>query len=107
MQHGKLAASGACLAVHQSVVHSQTCADHVVDAVKPFGGETPSPARIARVTVTRIYFRAGNFPARILARCCPPGVNSSPQANSAPSRPPRAANSHSASVGKSLPAHLA
>ena len=36
--------------------------------------------------------------------CMPPGVSSSPQANSAPSSPPRAANSHSASVGSALPA---
>ncbi len=35
----------------------------------------------------------------------PSGVNSSPQAYSAPSSPPRAANSHSASVGSALPAH--
>ena len=33
----------------------------------------------------------------------PSGVSSLPQAYSAPSRPPRAANSHSASVGSSLP----
>src|SRR4051794_38978468 len=37
----------------------------------------------------------------------PAGANSSPQAKTAPSRPPRAARSHSASVGSDLPAHVA
>src|SRR5688572_9609537 len=35
------------------------------------------------------------------------GGGSSPQLNRLPSRPPRAANSHSASVGRRLPAHRA
>ena len=68
--------------------------------------ETPSPARCARSRRRRRFWR-GNSPCQVLAMCLPPGVNSSPQAYSAPSSPPRAANSHSASVGKSLPAHRA
>src|SRR3954452_5130462 len=36
----------------------------------------------------------GNSPCQVLAIWLPAGVNSSPQAYSAPSRPPRAANSH-------------
>ena len=36
----------------------------------------------------------------------PPGAKSSPQVKTAPSRPPRAANSHSASVGSRFPAHF-
>ena len=52
-------------------------------------------------------FSCGKLPCQVLAICWPPGVNSLPQANSVPSRPPRAANSHSASVGSSLPAHPA
>ena len=68
--------------------------------------ETPSPARCAR-SRPRSDCAAGNSPCQVLAMCMPPGVNSSPHANSAPSSPPRAANSHSASVGRSLPAHRA
>ena len=37
----------------------------------------------------------------------PPFLNSSPHGKSCPVRPPRAANSHSASVGRRLPAHCA
>ena len=37
-------------------------------------------------------------------RCSPPGSSSSPQGKTAPSSPPRAAYSHSASVGSRLPA---
>src|SRR5262249_33390964 len=37
----------------------------------------------------------------------PLGANSLPQAYSAPLRPPRAANSHSASLGRALPTHPA
>jgi DNA-binding MarR family transcriptional regulator len=36
-------------------------------------------------------------------RCSPPGSSSSPHGNGAPSRPPRAAYSHSASDGRRLP----
>ena len=52
-------------------------------------------------------FSCGKSPCQVLARCLPSGASSLPQANSAPSSPPRAANSHSASVGRSLPAHFA
>ena len=66
--------------------------------------ETSSPETCAR-SRRRQMFCHGNSPCQVLAMCRPSGANSSPQANSAPSRPPRAANSHSASVGSSLPAH--
>ena len=49
----------------------------------------------------------GNSPCQVLAIVLPLGGGSSPQVKTAPSRPPRAANSHSASVGSSLPAHAA
>jgi hypothetical protein len=54
----------------------------------------PSSARFAR----------GNAPCHVFAISRLPGVNFSPQANSPSYDPPRAANSHSASVGNSLPA---
>ena len=43
----------------------------------------------------------------MLAIRVPFGTSSSPHANRAPSSPPRAAYSHSASVGSDLPAHVA
>src|SRR5262249_25756618 len=46
----------------------------------------------------------GNSPCQILHRWRPPGVKSSPQGYIFCSRPPRAAYSHSASVGRRLPA---
>ena len=49
-------------------------------------------------------FWYGKAPCQKLAIGRPPGVSSSPQAYSAPSSPPRAANSHSASVGSIMPA---
>ena len=54
-----------------------------------------------------IRFCHGNSPCQVLAIIVPSGANSSPQANTAPSSPPRAAHSHSASVGSALPAHSA
>ena len=48
--------------------------------------------------------RHGKSPTHRLARC---GSSSSPHANAAPSSPPRAAYSHSASVGSAAPAHAA
>ena len=79
-------------------------ADHVVDAVA-VGRECHHRRGALEAVLAR--FSCGKLPCQVLARCSPPGLNSSPQANSAPSSPPRAANSHSASVGSSLPAHWA
>ena len=50
---------------------------------------------------------AANSPCHVFAIRVPFGISSSPHANRAPSRPPRAAYSHSASVGSFLPAHAA
>ena len=80
-------------------------ADHVVEAVA-VRRERASPARCARSRRGAV-FSCGNPPCQVFAIWRPPGANSSPQANSAPSSPPRAANSHSASVGSSLPAQFA
>ncbi len=79
-------------------------ADHVVDAVAIWrkcvhrGRSIESVGR--QVTL-------GKSPCQVFAMWRPAGVNSLPHANSAPSRPPRAANSHSASVGKSRPRQAA
>src|SRR3954453_4850867 len=94
-------ASDSCFCEYQSVVHSQTlpmmsCTPY------PFGGNAGTGG--GRSNPSSFRFCRGNSPCQVLAWCLPPGVNSSPQAYSAPSSPPRAANSHSASVGKSLPA---
>ena len=63
--------------------------------------ERLSPARCAR-SRPRAGSGCGNSPCQVFAICRPPGANSSPQAYSASSSPPRAANSHSASVGRLL-----
>src|SRR5215813_11469356 len=71
----------------------------------PFGQNVPTGAVPSKPSVRR--FCQGNSPCQVLAIDLPPGVKSSPQTYSAPSSPPRAANSHSASVGSVLPAHVA
>ena len=93
----------ALCASYQSVVHSQTL---------PIMSKSPYPLGRYRPTVrcrrSRHHRCSGSgTPRQVLAIHCPPGVISSPQAYSAPSRPPRAANSHSASVGTCLPTHCA
>ena len=80
-------------------------ADHVVEAVA-VRRKRVRPATCPR-SRRRARFCHGNSPCHVLAMCRPRGANSSPHAYSTPSRPPRAANSHSASVGSSLPSHLA
>ena len=70
-------------------------------------GEVAEPILVGLYSVPKITLYPVILLLFGLGMCRPSGVNSSPQANSAPSRPPRAANSHSASVGSSLPAHLA
>jgi len=54
-----------------------------------------------------LRFCPGNSPCQVFAITFPRGNGSSPQVKTAPSRPPRAANSHSASVGSSLPTQAA
>src|SRR5882757_8550832 len=97
-------ASASCRGEYQSEVHSQTlpimsCSPY------PFGGNAVTGD--VRSKPSALEFWTGKLPCQVLAMCWPPGVNSLPQANSLSSRPPRAANSHSASVGRSLPAQLA
>jgi hypothetical protein len=79
-------------------------ADHVVQAVA-VGGKGGHGRGALVAVVARFWVREAALPG--VGHVRPPGVNSSPQANSAPSSPPRAANSHSASVGRSLPAQCA
>ena len=79
-------------------------ADHVVDAIAV---RRKRRHRRGALVAIRVQVLCWKFALPGIGRCMPPGVNSSPQANSAPSSPPRAANSHSASVGRSLPAHRA
>ena len=67
---------------------------------------TRRPARCRRSRPAR-GSATGTRPARCWPSGARPGANSSPHANTAPSRPPRAARSHSASVGSALPAHAA
>ena len=71
----------------------------------PFGGNDFTGDVPAKPSCSR--FCHGNSPCQVLAIILPSGANSSPQVNRAWSSPPRAANSHSASVGSSLPAHAA
>ena len=78
-------------------------ADHVDEAVA-VRRETCRPATCPRSRRASGSAR-GTRPARCSPCACPSGVSSSPHAYSAASRPPRAANSHSASVGSALPAH--
>ena len=77
-------------------------AGHVEQAVAVRAG-TSRPGAVPSKP-SRRRFSLGNSPCHVLATWRPPGASSSPQANSAPSRPPRAARSHSASVGSALPA---
>ena len=70
------------------------------ESPKPLGGNVPTGD-------VPTYPRQGKSPYQRLAIRCPSGSASSPQAKRAPSRPPRAARSHSASVGSTLPAHAA
>ena len=74
---------------------------HVVEAV-PVRREAPTGDVPSKPSTFR--FCQGNSPCQELAIALPSGKCSSPHANTAPSRPPRAANSHSASVGSSFPA---
>ena len=77
-------------------------AGHVVEAVA-VGRERASPARSPRSRRRRCS-AAGKSPCQTFILCSPPGSSSSPQGYAFPSSPPRAANSHSASVGSRAPA---
>ena len=89
---------------YQSDVHSQVL-PVIWNRPKPLGGYDLAGAVYSHPSAWVLWF--GKSPCQTLAMWRPPGVSSSPHANSAPSSPPRAARSHSASVGISLPAHAA
>ena len=66
------------------------------------------PTGEVRVHPLSLVLRHGKSgPSQVFAMIRPSGRGSSPQVNSVPSRPPRAAYSHSASVGRSAPAQSA
>ena len=73
-------------------------AGHVVAARGRSAGTRPT-GTCAVVAVRAACSRSGKLPCHTFMRCSPPGSSSSPHGNSLPSRPPRAAYSHSASVG--------
>src|SRR5262245_39895524 len=93
-----------CRGVKKSIVHSQTL-PAMSNSPNPFGGNDPTGD--VRSYPSRARFSQGNSPCQVLAIVAPPGANSSPQTNVFASRPPLAAYSHSASVGRSLPAQPA
>ena len=78
-------------------------ADHVVDAV----AVRREGRHRRRAPKAGFAFWCGKSPCQVFAIARLRGMNSSPQANSVSSSPPRAANSHSASVGNSFPAQRA
>ena len=80
-------------------------ADHVVQAVAI--GRKRADRRGARRSRRASGSATGTVPATCLPSTGPLGRSSSPHANRAPSSPPRAARSHSASVGRDLPAQHA
>src|SRR4029079_3062272 len=90
--------------VYQSVVHSQTLP---VMSKRPyvFGGNASTGDVPSKPSTRR--FCQGNSPCQKFAIGRPSGINSLPHAYSAPSSPPRAANSHSAAVGSDFPLHRA
>ena len=68
------------------------------------GRRTNRPARCRRKPSARVFW-AGKSPCQTFMRCSPPGSSSSPHGNALASSPPRAARSHSASVGSRVAAH--
>src|SRR5581483_6114589 len=71
----------------------------------PLAGNRPTGA--VRGNPSSAVFLCGNSPWKMLHRHTPPAPGgSSPQTYGLRSSPPRAANSHSASVGSRFPAHL-
>src|SRR4029079_4427387 len=102
-QHG-LATSSGWRGTYQSAVHSQTL-PVMSKRPKPFGGKLPTGEVPSKPS--SFVFCHGNSPCQLLAIALPSGKCSSPQAKTAASSPPRAACSHSASVGSSLPAQAA
>ena len=69
----------------------------------PFGGKDLTGAASAKPSST--VLRSGNRPCHVLARLG--SIGSFPHAFTRRSSPPRAANSHSASVGRRFPAQRA
>src|SRR4051812_26742586 len=94
------AASSANRGVYQSLVHSHTL-PVISNRPYPLGGNEPTGDDPSYPSLRR--FCHGNSPCQVLAIILPPGANSLPQEYVMPSSPPRAANSHSASDGSSLP----
>ena len=93
-------ATSAWPTANQSVVHSQTF-PAMSNRPKPFGGKLPTGAVPAKPSASK--FRQGKGPCQVFAKWRPAGASSSPHTYSAASSPPRAAHSHSASVGRVLP----
>ena len=92
------------LLLNQSEHHSHTFPETLCRPY-PFGSKAVTGAVPAWPSST--VLTSGKSPCQTLLICRPSGVNSSPQGKSACSSPPRAANSHSASVGRRLPAQAA
>src|SRR5438874_2217516 len=82
--------SGWCRALNQSIVHSQTF-PAISNSPYPFGGKAPTGEVLSKPSAHK--FCQGNSPCQVFAIWHPFGVSSVPQTNSAPSNPPRAANS--------------
>src|SRR4030095_14977545 len=97
-----LTTSSACRGTYQSEVHSQTL-PAMSNSPYPFGGNEPTGEVPSYLSRSR--FCQGNSPCHELTIAFPSGNSSSPHVNVAPSNPPRAARSHSGSVGNSFPAH--
>src|SRR5215470_17296279 len=71
----------------------------------PLGSNDPTGEVPSYLSINK--FSYGNLPCHVLAMGFVNCTSSSPQVKFFPSNPPRAANSHSASEGNSLPAHFA
>ena len=98
-------ASAGWLDVHQSSVHSHTL-PAMSNNPNPFAGKEPTGA-VRRYPDSPVVRHGKSRPSHVLAMITPSGLASSPQVNAAPSIPPRAAYSHSASVGSRPPSHSA
>src|SRR5919112_1790696 len=90
--------------VQGELVHSQTL-PAMSYSPYPFGGYVPTA--VVRPFVLGRSLRHGKWPCHVLAMTRPSGMNSSPHVYRAPTSPPRAAYSHSASLGRRLPLHAA
>ena len=87
---------------NQSAHHSHTL-PVMLCSPNPFGGKASTGAVPAKPSAHGVA--AGKVPWNTFIMCAPSGSSSSPHGNTMPRRPPRAANSHSASVGRRVPLH--